>query len=140
MLLAMAIAAVVMAVAVPNFGPLLARAQLYSATRDVASALRHARGEALIRGRETEFELDVERHRYRVSGRAKSYALPEHIRLGLYTAATEIVDEGMGQIRFFPDGSATGGRVTLEGGGRKREVDVNWLTGEVRLREEADEE
>jgi len=139
-LLALVIAGVLMAVAVPNFGPAVARAQLYAATRDVASGLRHARGQALTRGREATFELDVDRHRYRVTGRKKAYTLPDPVRLSLYTAETETVDEGTGRIRFFSDGSATGGRVTLEGGGQKRMVDVSWLTGEVRIREEAGEE
>lgn len=139
-LLALVIAGVLMAVAAPNFGPAVARAQLYSATRDVASALRHARGQALIRGRDAEFELDVDRHRYRVTGRSKPFNLPNPVRLSLYTAESETVDEGTGRIRFFPDGSATGGRVTLEGGGQKRMVDINWLTGEVRIREEAGED
>jgi general secretion pathway protein H len=136
-LLALVIAGALMAVAAPNFGPAIARAQLYSATRDVASALRHARGQAVIRGREAAFELDVDRHRYRVTGRNKPFTLPSPVRLSLYTAESETVDEGTGRIRFFPDGSATGGRVTLEGGGQKRMVDVSWLTGEVKIREEA---
>lgn len=135
MLLALVIAGLLMAVAVPNFGPTLARAQLYSATRDVASGLRHARGQALIRGKDAEFELNVDRHSYKVSGRNKAYGLPGSVRLSLYTAETETLDEGTGRIRFFPDGSSTGGRVTLEGGGQKRAVDVSWLTGEVRIRE-----
>lgn len=139
-LVAMVIAGLLMAVVTPNFAPLLARAQLYSAARDVASALRHARGQALIRGREAEFELDVERHHYRVTGRAKTYALPNQIQLSLYTAETETLDEGTGRIRFFPDGSATGGRIILAAGEQKRMVDVSWLTGEVRIREEAGEE
>jgi len=36
-------------------------------------------------------------------------------------------------VWFFPDGSATGGRVTLTASKQKRVVDVNWLTGEVRM-------
>jgi general secretion pathway protein H len=139
MLIALVIAGLLMAVVTPNFAPILARAQLSSATRDVASALRHARGQALVRGRDAEFELDVDRHRYRITGRAKTYSLPSPLRLSLFTAETETVSEGTGRIRFFPDGSATGGRVTLEGGGQKRVVDVNWLTGEVKIREDADE-
>lgn len=135
-LLALVIAAVLMAVAVPNLGPAVSRAQLYSAARDVASALRHARGQALVQGREAVFEIDVTRHRYRITGRDKVYGLPEPIHLSLYTAETELMDEGVGRIRFFPDGSATGGRVTLAGAGREREVDVSWLTGEVKLRED----
>jgi general secretion pathway protein H len=134
-LLALVIAGLLMAVAVPNFGPTLARAQLYSATRDVASGLRHARGQALIRGKDAEFELNVDRHSYKVTGRNKAFSLPGQVRLSLYTTENETVDEGTGRIRFFPDGSSTGGRVTLEGGGQKRAVDVSWLTGEVKIRE-----
>lgn len=139
-LLALGIAALAAAVAAPNLTPLLVRAQLYSATRDVASALRYARGQAIVRGQETSFELDIERHRYRVSERRKPYSLSDQILLSLYTARSETVNEGVGRIRFYPDGSSTGGRVTLEGGGRKKEVDVNWLTGEVRVREDEDGE
>jgi general secretion pathway protein H len=139
-LLALTIAGALMAVVIPNFGPALARAQLTSATRDVASALRHARGQAVIRGREAEFELDVDRHRYKVTGRPKAYALPGSVDLSLYTAESETVDEGTGRIRFYPDGSATGGRVTLAAGKETRAVDVNWLTGEVKIRENPDDE
>lgn len=135
-MLVLVIAGVLMAVAVPNFGPAVSRAQLHSATRDIASALRYSRGQALVRGREAEFELDVARRRYKVPGRSKSYSLPDPVRLSLYTAESETLSEGIGRIRFFPDGSATGGRVTLEVGGRKRRVDVSWLTGEIKVLED----
>lgn len=138
-LLALTIAVLITAVAVPNFAPLLARAQLYSAARDIGSGLRFARGQALSRGRETEFELDVERHFYRVTGRNKPYKLSEHVRLSLFTADAEVAGEGVGRVRFYPDGSSTGGRITLDGGGQKRLVDVSWLTGEVRIRGEEGE-
>jgi general secretion pathway protein H len=60
------------------------------------------------------------------------------VKVSLYTAQSETVDETAGRIRFFPDGSATGGQVTLRGGAVQRKVDVNWLTGEVKIREDAD--
>ena len=122
--------------AVPNMQPALANMQLRAATQDVASALRHARGQALSRGREAEFSLDVHRHAYQVTGRRKPYILPASVKLGLFTAESELSGEGQGSIRFYPDGSATGGRVSLEAAGKKRLVDVNWLTGAVVIREE----
>lgn len=136
MLLALAVAAALTAVAVPNLTPLLNRAQLTSATRDIASGLRYARGQALAGAREAIFELDVNHKAYRVSGRQKHFSLPDGVRLSLYTAEQEAGEEGIGSIRFFPDGSSTGGRVTLEAAGKKRLVDVNWLTGEVVIRED----
>lgn len=36
-----------------------------------------------------------------------------------------------GRIRFFPDGSSTGGRITLKRGQREWHVNVAWLTGAV---------
>lgn len=136
MLLALFIAAALTAVAVPNVTPLLTRSQLTAATRDVASGLRYARGQALSGGHEATFELDVDHRIYRVSGRRKNFSLPDSVHLSLYTAEKEAGEEGVGNIRFFPDGSSTGGRVTLEAAGKKRLVDVNWLTGEVVIREE----
>jgi len=134
-MIALVVAGLLMAVAVPNFGPTMDRSRLYAATRDVASGLRHARGMALMRGRDAEFELNVDKHSYKVTGRAKPFSLPSQVRLSLYTTESETLDEGTGRIRFFPDGSSTGGRVTLVGGGQKRAVDVSWLTGEVKVRE-----
>jgi general secretion pathway protein H len=136
MMLVLAIAAALTAVAVPNVTPLLNRAQLTAATRDIASGLRYVRGQALSGAREATFELDVIHKAYRVSGRRKDFSLPDSVRLSLYTAEQEAGEEGVGSIRFFPDGSSTGGRVTLEAAGKRRQVDVNWLTGEVVVREE----
>ncbi|NDE35669.1 MAG: type II secretion system protein GspH [Gammaproteobacteria bacterium] len=113
MLIVLAIAGIVMGTLVPSFGPAIARAQLYSASRDVASALRYTRGHAMIRGEDALFELNTIHHTYRVSGRPKLYHLPPGIELGLFTTSTETLDEGTGRIRFFPDGSATGGRVQI---------------------------
>jgi general secretion pathway protein H len=135
MLIVLVISSIVMATLIPNFGPAIARAQLYSATRDVASALRHVRGQAMLQGQDALFELNTEQHLYRVTGRSKLYKLPSEVQLGLYTTSSETLDEGTGRIRFFPDGSATGGRVTLIANKQTRVVDVNWLTGEVRMGE-----
>lgn len=140
MLIVLVIASIAMTTLMPSFAPAIARAQLYSATRDVASALRHARGQAMIKGQDAVFELNTVQHTYQVTGRTKAYQLPSGIELGLYTTTTETLDEGTGRIRFFPDGSATGGRVTLIGGQQTRVVDVNWLTGEVRMGEDDSEQ
>jgi len=95
------ISSIVMATLIPNFGPAIARAQLYSATRDVASALRHARGQAMLKSQDALFELNTEQHVYRVTGRSKVYKLPPEVQLGLFTTSTETLDEGTGRISVF---------------------------------------
>jgi len=133
MMIVIAISAIVLATLVPNFTPAIERAKLHAASRDVVSALRHCRGYAMIKGEDALFEVNTIAHTYRISGRKKLYHIPESIDLGLFTTSTETLDEGTGRVRFFPDGSATGGRVTLIGQNQTLVVDINWLTGEIKL-------
>jgi general secretion pathway protein H len=133
MLLTLALAAGLAVLVTPNFGPVIDAARLKSASRDVASALRHARSLALRQRREIRFTLDIHQHLYNISDKPKIYRLPENSELKLFTADSEIIDQGKGSVRFFPDGSSTGGRVTLMAGERKRLVDINWLTGHISL-------
>ena len=136
LMVVMVAAALLAGVAVPNMMPAIAAMRMRAATGDVASALRYVRGQALSRGHEAVFFLDVEHHSYRVSGRRKEFGLPSSVKLELFTAEQELSGEGGGSIRFYPDGSATGGRVTLDAGNKRSLVDVNWLTGAIVVREE----
>ena len=109
-------------------------AELKSAARAVAAGLRDARGTAIARQEPAALTLDVEKRSMEVSG-SRPRALPQRLDLKLYTAQSEIVDDKRGAIRFYPDGSSTGGRVTLASGERKLLVDVDWLTGRVSIKE-----
>lgn len=108
-------------------------AETRAAVIEVASALRQARGRAVAGFRSEVFVLDTERHFYRVGADGPEISLPEDLALSLYTARSEQQDEGVGRIRFFPDGSATGGRVTLVRDDRQYVVAVDWLTGSISL-------
>ena len=109
--------------------------ELRVTARQVADDLRRARGQAIASNQDTAFLLDVENRRFGIAGRGELEPLPDSIEAKILTAAEEQVVEGQGLIRFFPDGSSTGGSVTLSGAGRSYEVSVRWLTGEVRLAE-----
>jgi len=102
------------------------------AARDIVSALRFARGQALISRQEMTVALDLAENTYTVSGRDKMYSIPKAIDITLVTAQDEVT-EGQGSIRFFADGSSTGGRITLELGKAAWQIDINWLTGQIEL-------
>ena len=102
------------------------------AARDIVSALRYARGQALISHQEMTVTLDLVENTYTVSGRDKLYSIPKAIDITVVTAQTEVT-EGQGSIRFFADGSSTGGRITLELGKAGWQIDINWLTGQIEL-------
>lgn len=109
-------------------------AEIKAAARDIVSALRYARGQALMDHEETTVTFDLEENSYTISNRDKIYTIPADIDLTVVTAQSELTGQGQGSIRFFSDGSSTGGRVTLERGERaKWQIDINWLTGQIEL-------
>ena len=110
-------------------------ADLRASSRDIASGLRQARSLAVSGRREASVTLDLDKRAFSLSGNARIFQLPEKLELKLYTAQSEIVNERQGSIRFFPDGSSTGGRVTVASGERKYLVEVDWLTGKVAILE-----
>ncbi|HET9484188.1 MAG TPA: GspH/FimT family protein [Xanthomonadales bacterium] len=112
----------------------LSTTQIRGAGRDLVAALRYTRGQAIVKREEQALELDVERRVYRAPDRPE-VELPKDMEMKLLTAAEEQVDETTGRVRFFPDGSSTGGRISLVAGERVWQVEIAWLTGEVKLRE-----
>jgi len=82
---------------------------------------------------ETTVTIDFAENIYQISGRDRIYHLPDDVEVTLVTAQTETSGSGQAGVRFFPDGSSTGGRLTLERGAFIWRIDINWLTGQVKL-------
>ena len=97
---------------------------------ELASGLRLARSEAIRGNRPVAFDLDLVGHRYRV-GAGRPRRLSPNLSIELLTIAGEARAAGAGDIRFNPDGSSTGGRISLAEAGRRIAVGVDWLTGRV---------
>lgn len=106
---------------------------LQTAARAVADGLRQTRSRALLENRDRTFALDVENGRFRPGEQQALRQLDRAVALSLVTARSEVMGEGVGRIRFFPDGSASGGRVRLALEGHEAEISVDWLTGEVAI-------
>ena len=126
-IMGLVLATVPMVVATARPGP-ASRA----AAEELAAALRLARGEAIGRYAPTTLLLDVEGASYRgVDGTV--HELGEGMHIELVTARSELTGETSGQIRFFPDGSSTGGEIAIADGGRSYRITVDWLTGVVEV-------
>jgi general secretion pathway protein H len=97
---------------------------------EIASGLRAARSEAIVRNRPVSFEIDLNAHRFQI-GSAPVRQLPMDLTITLVTVAGEQRGSKMGGIRFNPDGSSTGGRLTLADGRYTIALGVDWLTGRV---------
>jgi general secretion pathway protein H len=134
LLVVMALLALAAVMIVPRLSTGAGALQLHAAARQVGAALRATRGDAVVSNRDAVFALDVDAGVFR-AGSAAPRRLPSGIAASLVTAAEERIAAGTGGIRFFPDGSSTGGRVFLDERGRRAVVAVDWLTGSVAIDE-----
>lgn len=105
-------------------------AEVRTASRDLMAALRYTRGQAILTRSEQTLSVDVEKREYQAPGK-QVVTIPDDMTMRLLTARTERTGDSSGTIRFFPDGSSTGGKVTLAAGEREWVVTVGWLTGEI---------
>lgn len=119
------------ALAAPMIGTGVTSLELKSSTRQLAAGLRKTRSVAMTKQHEAILTIDVGRHTFTVTGDEKIYPLPKQIEINLITAQTEQIQDQIGNIRFFPDGTATGGRITLSVGESRQTIDIDWLTGKI---------
>jgi general secretion pathway protein H len=77
--------------------------------------------------------IDVGARRLWTEGQAVGKPLPQRFGMSLELPVTEQVGTNAGRMRFFPDGSASGGKVVLREGGRAATISVNWLNGDVQV-------
>ena len=102
----------------------------HGAAQEISGALRAARGAALMSNRSVDFALDLAPPGYHW-GKQSPRRLPQDIKLALMTSREQVVTENKGRIRFDPDGSSSGGRVSISGGNQIWIVGVDWLSGRV---------
>jgi len=108
---------------------------LQATAAELAAGLRLARSEAILSDRPVLFDIDLVGHRYRI-GTGTPRRLPPDLSLELLTISGEALNGREGDIRFNPDGSSTGGRISLADGRRRIGVGVDWLTGRVSVADE----
>jgi general secretion pathway protein H len=106
--------------------------RLRAAVYDLTGAIRATRAAAILHNTQAVLIVDVDDHTFTSPvPPARSFA-PE-IAAQLQVAAPERLSPSRGGIRFYPDGTSTGGDVRLSLHGRESRVCVNWLTGEPRV-------
>jgi general secretion pathway protein H len=132
LLVVLAIAALAMSAVPPLFSAALPGLEMKAAARRTLHSLRLARESAIRQGTDLGLVVDVEARRLELPGH-RVLTLPKRLDLTLEAAEQEMLDDQRGAIRFFPDGSSTGGRVILAYGDSGYQVGVNWLTGRVRM-------
>lgn len=134
LIVVLAIAALVLAAVLPVGGRRGGR-ELERAARDVAASLRVVRERAILTNASAALTVDLVHRFYQGEG-SRAAAFPPGAEVRLATTAEEEESPRIGRIRFYPDGSASGGGVLLARDGERLAVLVDWLTGGVSVRTE----
>lgn len=106
-------------------------AQVKTAALLAASRLRDMRSNAMTSGSESFAAIDVDRRTMEFSDGSAPIAFSRLMKIEVTAADSENRDPSVASIRFYPNGSSTGGAIDLAMEGRAYEIRVNWLTGRV---------
>jgi general secretion pathway protein H len=109
----------------------LASARINAAAGELSSALRATRTQAIVHGEPRTFQINMQDGTYRGADQ-RDVRLPKGMDLEIASAKKDQTGD-IARINFYPDGSSTGGRITIRSGKREWHVNVSWLTGAITL-------
>lgn len=122
LIVVIAILSIALAAAVPLAGSLRQSMAVDVAARELALGLRTARAAAIYGNKEATFMLDG------AAGQYWSDAAPARKRLPAQVAFSP-EQRTVAEIRFFPDGGASGGTIVLTDARRSAAIQIDALTG-----------
>ncbi len=103
-----------------------------AAVSDTTSALKRARVAAVLQGRPVELAVLLDQHQLQTPGE-KTVTIDSRITLDMH-GVISLTHPDVPVFRFYPDGSATGGSITLTSpSGRAQRIDIDWFTGQLLL-------
>lgn len=138
LVVALALAGLLTGLAAPAAFRMYATMQYRDAVRGVQAAAVGARLRALTAGRPIDLMVEPEAHRYAVQpagnryDRGQAVSFRDSLLVNVDSARQLISERGVAVIRFYPDGSSSGGSVTLRReSGEGVRLRVDWLLGRV---------
>lgn len=130
LMVAFAIAGVILAVGAPATYKLYQSAQFRTAIKQTQGLLEAARYRAIVSGRQVTVYVSVDDKKVYIPKR-QPVSIADSVALQV-TAAQEVKSEnGDAGIRFYPDGSSTGGTISFERNDKIISLQVGWLLGQV---------
>ena len=131
LLVVFAIGALLVALVPVAFGKQRETTQYRDTLRTFVTELRIARQQAITRGTEVRFQMDLSRRQFGVQG-ATQREVPQPLQVRATVGSTELSPTQVAGILFLPAGGATGGSFdVLRPSGSGTRVRVDWLSGRV---------
>jgi len=110
--------------------------QLRSGARQIFAFLNHARSVALLEGTPNHCLFSTQNSSWAQSAREKTLSLPDHVSISFDSknkASDKSRSESKLVVTFFPDGTATQSRISLQAGDHAVNIEISPLLGQVVL-------
>lgn len=134
LLVVLAVMALLVAAAPALINTMRPGVEAKAAARTLANDLRGVRAAAIVANSETWVVLDAENKRYEIEPSGVMRKLPRAVSLELRGPRGEESGKHI-ELRFFPDGSSTGGSIRIVSGNRQHWIVDHWLTGRITIDE-----
>ena len=131
LLIVLVISVTIITLSTVAYAKLSTNAYLKSSARHIAASLRYTRSFAVAQSADSIFKINLSDRTYSFSGNQQLFQIKNNINLKVYSASALSAKEDVSEIRFAPDGSSSGGRISLFSKNKKYIVYVDWLTGRV---------
>jgi general secretion pathway protein H len=128
LLVTLTIASLLLAVVAPRLTSAVAHARLRSSGAEIATILRETRSQAMLTSRAIDFSIVPARNGVLAAG--KTLLLPSGQTVS-WRPATQTDGQALSSLQFQPDGSSSGGVITVADGADQVKISVDWLTGRV---------
>lgn len=115
---------------VPNLANRKAGSDVRYLSSQMASELSHARSISISKNTPVAFILNVKDRFFGIPNHKLS-PIPKDVAVELLVGTVEEKISDEGRIVFFPDGTSTGGKISLSNSGRTQDIEIFWLTGQI---------
>lgn len=119
----------------PSLLPIADRTSFVTIVRDLVTGLRSLRSQAIANHAKTTFGMAPTAGALQLVLGDEVLALPRGVTLNFDPTDPFLVGVAPAGIAFFPDGSSSGGALTVRQGTRAMVVRVGWLDGKVSVDE-----
>lgn len=132
LIVVLAVLGIITALVTPAVTSLMPGYQLRATADDIVSQIRYARSLSFQANRPAGFFVDTGEGLTLAEGTSPRF-WPKDIAVTFTSAKFLQRSDTVGEIRFYPDGTSTGGLLDLSGNSKTVRIRVDWFDGEVSM-------
>ena len=137
LLIVLVIMSLLLSLVPPLLSSVMPSVTLKATANDLYHDIKYVRNMAILKGRQTSLTFNPLTNSYSSDYKdsGAEVSLPGDVRLAVKSIAVNDFNDNHSEIKFFVDGSSTGGLILLSTEDNNFSIDVDWLTGKVTLLE-----